>query len=237
MTEKEKIIEKLKKLFALGTSPNHHEAEAALAKAAAIMTEHNISTADVDLSEQGGITEERMPAKGQEKTTWAFALADACGMLYGCQTLRMRCAAQTQLRWVGTPLDVAAARMTFSHLMGSWRSIVKVDFGNRNEIALTMEKFKRSHLRGFYIAIARRVLSLVAKQKEVVHSATGRDLLVIKNAAINDFLSAEKIEEMRTRRTEVNREAFSAGLARGADIALHGAVEKNDGLKMIGSSL
>jgi hypothetical protein len=41
--DRSKLIERLKKLFALGQSTNQHEAELAMAKANEIMTEHQIT--------------------------------------------------------------------------------------------------------------------------------------------------------------------------------------------------
>jgi hypothetical protein len=54
MSNTEKIVEKIQKLFALGQSPNQHEAELALKKAIALMDTHNIRQEDLNLKDEIG---------------------------------------------------------------------------------------------------------------------------------------------------------------------------------------
>lgn len=51
MSVDEKLVERIKKLLALSGSNNEHEASAALAKAQAIMAEHNLSSGDLRVSD------------------------------------------------------------------------------------------------------------------------------------------------------------------------------------------
>ena len=52
-TEQSKILERIKKLLALATSSNEHEAAAAMAKAQALMAEHGLTEAKIRLSDIG----------------------------------------------------------------------------------------------------------------------------------------------------------------------------------------
>ncbi len=54
----EQILEKIKKLLALSTSPNPNEANAAIAKANELMLRHNISIGDIQTREMKDYTEE-----------------------------------------------------------------------------------------------------------------------------------------------------------------------------------
>lgn len=54
------VVEKIKKLLSLAQSDNPHERDAAMSKATALATEHEIDMALLDLSDVGKIVEEKM---------------------------------------------------------------------------------------------------------------------------------------------------------------------------------
>ena len=53
MTADLKVLEKIKKLLALSESQNEHESASALAKAQALMIEHDVTSMQIQLSEIG----------------------------------------------------------------------------------------------------------------------------------------------------------------------------------------
>lgn len=69
MTDKEKILEKLKKLLALSKSDNPHEAALALQRAQKLMLAYNITQADLALSDirEGENVRLHQPVSGQEQ--------------------------------------------------------------------------------------------------------------------------------------------------------------------------
>lgn len=52
---KDKILDKIKKLLALGTSSNEHEAQSALLKARKLMAEHKLSESDIDIKPESKV--------------------------------------------------------------------------------------------------------------------------------------------------------------------------------------
>jgi Protein of unknown function (DUF2786) len=78
-----KLLERLKKLFALGQSSNQHEAELATQKASEIMAEHQIAMSEIDLLDDGEITkEDHFMPEGARMANWVLRLASAAAILY-----------------------------------------------------------------------------------------------------------------------------------------------------------
>lgn len=230
----EKIIDRLKKLFALGQSSNQHEAELAMQKANEIMTEYQISATDIDLAEDGEVVREEMVVENGKRSTWLCALADACARLYDAKCYyNSKATHGLNLRFYGTPADIMAAKMTFNHLYGSWQSIVKLAVAGYAG-SVDTRVFKKSHGMGFTQAISGRVNELVEQRKAKVMSATGRDLVVVKGAAVEKFMEKIKIRSSRVG-GNIHQGAASAGLAAGKAIPLHGAIQAEKTL-MIGAA-
>jgi len=83
MTE-EKIIERVKKLLALGQSPNPHEAAAAMEKAQALMAEHNLSVGKLRVSEINELNV-RSQASVSILKPWEQGLMNTVAKAFGCR--------------------------------------------------------------------------------------------------------------------------------------------------------
>lgn len=84
-TDREKIIDKIKKCLALAKSSNEHEAAAALRQAQKLMQAHNISDLDMTAAEA---TEARAKAGAiQRPAGWESYLAGHVADAFGCKLL------------------------------------------------------------------------------------------------------------------------------------------------------
>jgi hypothetical protein len=82
MTEREKIIDKIKKCLALSVSSNEHEAEAALRQARKLMEAHGISDLDMQAAQA---SERRQRAGAQVKpSNWETGLSSRIARAFGC---------------------------------------------------------------------------------------------------------------------------------------------------------
>lgn len=81
--ENDKILEKIKKCFALAKSSNPHEAEIALRQARKLMEAHQL---DMDAVLSSTTREIRMAA-GKRPPTWSSCLGIACAKAFGCRML------------------------------------------------------------------------------------------------------------------------------------------------------
>lgn len=85
MTDREKILDKIKKCLALSASSNEHEAAAALRQARKLMEAHGIS----DLEMQAAQASERRQRAGaqREPSAWETELAVRIADAFGCRVI------------------------------------------------------------------------------------------------------------------------------------------------------
>lgn len=225
MTEdKQKIAERIRKLFALGASANQHEAELAMAKANELMKEHQISMTDVDLAEEGVITQEDYFVDDALRMVNSIGnLAGAVAILYDGNITQRRGNTNGSLRYrfYGTTTDIAAMKMTFAHLYESWKSIVKHDQAEAKKNGLNTATYKNSHMYGYSSALRSRAKALAAARTTEVKAATGRDLVVVKGAAVADFMSNLKFRSYGVK-AQVNHSAMKQGAERGNSASFGG---------------
>lgn len=82
MTEKEKVIERIRKLLALSTSANEHEAALAAERAQALLAQYNLSRSDVDRSEEQEFVMDYDEVT--DSRPWRRGLATMVAQLYFC---------------------------------------------------------------------------------------------------------------------------------------------------------
>lgn len=85
MTERDKIIGKIKKCLALSASSNEHEAATALRQARKLMEAHDVSDLDILAAEAA---ERRTQAgAGLKPSNWEAMLAGKVGIAFGCKVV------------------------------------------------------------------------------------------------------------------------------------------------------
>lgn len=222
LDQRDKIIDRLRKLFMLGRSANRHEAELALQRASEIMTSHQISLADMDVTEPGSVGFDDVHLKGHKRSTWIGILAKACATLYDAEAyyLVSHNGPGLTIRFFGTQEDIAVAQLTFSHLFASWKSIVALN--EHTESPQDVRAFRRSHGVGYSTAILERCKALAAQRKDKVEESTGKDLVVSKQAAIKEAMANSRIIKRKIVASE--RIGYARGHEHGQTIPLGGAV-------------
>lgn len=129
MTES-KIVAKIQKLLALSKSPNRHEAEAALAKANELMTEHQISMSQVEFTtyQKSPFSFKRFEAPGfKMRLAWPVWVAMGAGYIYDCEVLSPVNSRGTWVTFVGMPDNIKLAEATFRMLLDFWFFEVEKD--------------------------------------------------------------------------------------------------------------
>lgn len=136
------IIETIRRLIALGSSPNEHEAERAMAKAAELMARHNLAVADVEreinAASQRWVTED---------TDWTgridFEVRAACDIVtkfFFVKVIREPGhSGKTCIRIFGDPVNVQIGRYVFGYLIETFRVLAwskRIPRGSRNSYML-----------------------------------------------------------------------------------------------------
>jgi len=121
MPNKEKILDRIKKLLARAQSNNEHEAALAASMAAELMTEHQIAQAelDPDVSDVEPITEEAIDSDGK-RVQWKLNLVGGLAVSLGCKHFFTAGTHGHQARYyaVGPDSALATLRYMYRYLVG-----------------------------------------------------------------------------------------------------------------------
>lgn len=226
-----KMVERIRKLLALGTSPNQHEAEAALAKANQLMQEHQLSMSEVDVKAEGAVGKAAIDmGRIRSRTKWVHGIAHACAKLYDCTTIRTTNPYRKtwSLVFIGRASDIELAQITFDHLYKSWESISKHDLKLHGAM-LGSKLFYNSHGLGFSNAINRRVDLLVEERQEALRktATTGTALILVKGQEVQDYMR-DNFNNLKADRgtRSIDPYGYKAGKERGLVVPLGGAIGK-----------
>lgn len=211
----DKLIERVKKLLALATSSNPHEAAAALAKAQALMAEHNISIGKLAASELGDAKVDSKSSVGSPKD-YEVHLCSAIASAFGCRLLSTKGdswvykatggrGGWTSFTFIGTKSGVQVAEHVAIVMLRKLRQA-------RAEFVKTTAS-KSAAADAFCLGWAEGVRKHVA--------ALAIDATVA--AAINDMVEERtKGRKAKTQQSSLNdARAFHDGVRRGSEERLH----------------
>jgi Protein of unknown function (DUF2786) len=217
MADRNSIIEKIKALLAKTTENGATEAEmmSALDKASAMMDAYDITDEEVQASKDEAAMLHTDPPDLQDPHKIKWRLSYGVSQFCGVQIFRPR--RQTGLQCIGMPSDVQFATWLldnladfvfaelYAHLIGC--------LAPKNERGVIIRSFTAACCQ----RIVCRLLELVERSK-AARTSNGRELVVVKNAAIKAFMKDHGIH-LRTCRghspSNVDRAAQAAGRAAG----------------------
>lgn len=187
MADRNAIIEKIKALLGKTTANGATEAEmmSALDKAAAMMDVYDIADADVqDAKDEAAMLHADPPnLKDPHRIKWR--LCHGVSQFCGVQIYRSR--GETGLRCIGMPSDVKFAMW----LLDTLADFVFEELYAHLIGCLAPPSERRIIIRSFTEAccecITDRLLALV-KRSEAARTSNGRELVVVKDAAIKAFM-------------------------------------------------
>lgn len=216
----EKIVDRIRKLLRLAKDKGASEAEAAsaLAKAQELMLQHNIDHVD-DEDKPGIVQGEISPDRWDSK--WHLYIANAVAELFTCRTLWNK---QCNFRFVGMPLNVQAAEVTFPFVIDQIETLYKEGLNAFKQQVGKLNQQTRSDFRTtFKEACAMRVLK---KAREIL--AARRNQIPDHMALVVIDQTMDKIDQMfstmgtKTKSVAVRRSGFGtgAGYAAGDQVEL-----------------
>jgi hypothetical protein len=192
MADRESIIEKIKGLLAKTTANGATEAEmlSALDKAAAMMDAYDITDADVrEARDEAAILDAEPPdLKDPHNIKWRLSpgVAEFCGV----KIYRPR--RQTGLKCIGMPSDVQFARW----LLDTLADFVFAELYAHLIGCLAPEKERGIIIRSFTEACCDRInhrLCVLVERSKAARTGNGRELVVVKDAAIKAFMKDNDI--------------------------------------------
>lgn len=227
MTDKNKILDRIVKLFKLGGEfggTNTHEAEmmSAVTKARQLMTEHNISMADLH-----GITDKESAArieynirsntaytrKIRDLADYDKVVAMAIEYLFGVKALYYSGRhnwGTSSIRFIGEEVDTAIAVQVFHIILTAVRRHTRARYGGGNTWGI-------SHT-SYALGYAERIRTRAREASMEKGSETAALVVWSKNTAINKWIAdnTESAKEDRKQRDKkFDRAAFSRGYENG----------------------
>jgi hypothetical protein len=213
MTDRNAIIDKIKALLAKTTErgATEHEMMSALDKASAMKDTYEITDEELQLTKEEKAILHADPSNLADPHSIKWRLVVGVSEFCGVQIYRAR--HETGLRCIGMPSDVQFAMWLldtladfvfgelYAHLIGS--------LAPRNE--------RRVIIRSFVEACCDRItdrLFVLVKQSKAARTSNGRELVVVKGAAIEAFMKANDIR-LRTCSSRATSTINSAAAAAG----------------------
>jgi hypothetical protein len=187
MADRNAIIDKIKALLAKTTANGATEAEmlSALDKASAMMDAYDITDADVQVAKDEAAMLHTDPPDLKDPHNIKWRLSYGVAQFCGVQIFRSR--HQTGLKCIGMPSDVQFAIW----LLDSLADFVFAELYAHLIGCLAPQSERRVIVRSFTAAccerIADRLLALVERSK-TARTSNGRELVVVKDAAIKAFM-------------------------------------------------
>ena len=134
----DRILDRIRKLLALGESSNEHEAAIAVARAQELLARYHLSIEDLHAAEyRANIIEEPIVFEGRSQIDWVYRLFKAVQEAFDCRSLGVyRSGTQPKEPWrkprryemlvlVGTEANIKVARLTFDYLCDTVERLTK----------------------------------------------------------------------------------------------------------------
>jgi hypothetical protein len=236
--DRNSIIDKIKALLAKTTENGATEAEmlSALDKAAAMRDAYDISDEELALAKDEAVLQHSDPPDLKDPHNIKWRLSYAVAQFCGVQIYRAR--HETGLKCIGMPSDVQFA----TWLLDTLADFVFAELYAHLIGCLAPKSERRVIMRSFTEAccarITERLLALVERSKTACTS-NGRELVVVKDAAIKAFMKEHDIH-LRTScsysSSNTNAAAQTAGRAAGDRASFGRPVSGAAGVLRIGRS-
>lgn len=231
------IIEKIKKLFALGKSANEHEAALAMERARSMMLKYNIEQSDLAKNEIEDIIEIDF-ALNSKFNTPATTLAYWIGKGFNIKPIIIKTStgyhkSEKKIRFIGTISDIAAGTYVYGYILNlinikSKEYFEQIRWSKSKWTPSGSKKAQTDYSYGFVNTIAKQ-LEAMEKEREIVNPyevEVEKALVVVKNANIDKYIK-DTLGKVKSSNTKVNynREHYSAGAAEGSKHGIHKGVD------------
>ena len=215
-----RVIEKVRKLLALSSSSNQHEAALAAAHAQRLLAEHNLSMSELEVREEGAGETELQVARTVPK--WLSSLFATVANGFDCFPIVTTTDSISRLRFIGVGEDPAVASCTLQFLMKELRRLATLylrasESGQNWLTATERQRIRTSYLLGGVQGVRQ---ALAAQKARTPTTSTA--LVPVKDALIKQYREEQigQVRMQRSRRSTVVSAAFQQGRTDGAALQL-----------------
>jgi len=218
MTDKEKIVDKIRKLLALSESSNEHEALLAMENANKLLMKHNLEMSDVSEVDLNEMIEDDI-ISGKRIMTYKTNLLNSVMKLNNCEIIvHNRVRGEKIVKALGKKHNIQVSVSMYEYLIATMEKIAKKErVSNLNSFRI-----------GFAYSINQKVNEIIRernkKQNEFDEACTA--LVVVEKALVKKFMR-EKYPNIRTTSTKSSisdQASYMSGRSAGASVSLNAQV-------------
>ena len=217
--KKEKILKRVEKLLAMKTSPNENEVANANLLLKKLLNKYNLDINQIKLIKDKKENIIRTYYNfGSSLQFWEISLGNCIATFYDCKCLFSKY--KKDLTFIGFPMDVKITIQVFNYVSESFERIVR----DRMAEATNKKGFRQSFFTGAVNSLGKRLQKM---KLENGLKAQGKELMVVKEHEINDFLNETygKLKNSTMRSDIHNSSAYYSGIQTGKTISLNQQIE------------
>lgn len=234
--ELSKVIDKIKKLFALGKSSNENEAALAIERARTIMLKYNIEQSDL-IGEVEDVIEVDF-ALASKFNLPAISLAIAIGKGFMVNPILMKTStgyhkAEKKIKFIGTISDIAAGTYVYSYILNlvdqkSNEYYEQIRYSKAKWTPSEAKKVRADYAYGFIQAIKVKLEAMEAERNiaNPYEAEVSNALVVVKNANVQKYMDEQigKVKNSSVKGSQMSKEHSGAGYAEGEKTGIHRGV-------------
>lgn len=212
LTDTGKLHERLRKILALTQSPNEKEAGIAAAKLQKMLTEHNLSIADLEAKGQSApAMREQKHDLGKAAFAWKLNLAEGIAEHYYCAPIVNR--TTKSVAFIGRPENVESLQMLYAWVIDQIKAIATTE--RRRHFDETQEhidplRWQVSFGEGAVVRLIERLHEMKARQQEDMSRNDLGDvtaLVLHRQAEVSDWLEERHGYRVDGKQTKKDRES------------------------------
>lgn len=220
MREQTPIVEKIKKLLALASSSNEHEAALAAGHAQRLLSEHNLAMADIEAAHKPDTADTVETAAAKTLPKWLRHLSAGISAAFDCQAIHHP--ASAKLTFIGIGADVQIAAYTFTYLERTVRKLCRT-YMEQHVCSTHANRHRELMRQSYYLGAVSTITSRLKEQRVVTPVTTGA-LVPVKAELIRQAMNEiGTIRTMHSRRSYISGDAYARGQSDGGKVGIrHG---------------
>jgi len=232
--EREKWVDKIKKLLALSTSPNEHEAAQAMRLAQKFMIKWNVELYEVE----GGIKDESIKEKVVEKMKWLLPETRfICPILeeffcvrhyyddFWYEDWKSEYRAGRKLIFIGTESNIEIAKYVFEFLLRTFRELWHI---YKREEEIKSERFRLSFMNGVKLGLQSK---LREEREELLKDDETCTALVAINGVLTRHVEGLNLGSFNRGGYQGTFAVESSGYRNGRQININKAIDERGKVK------
>lgn len=212
------VIEKIKKLLALASSCNEHEAALAASHAQRLLSEHNLAMADIESEQKPQSADKVETSVAKSLPKWVRHLSAGICTAFDCQAVHHP--VQGKMTFIGVGADVQIAAYTFAYLDKTVRRLCS-NYIRHHVSDRTPNRQRELMRQSYYLGAVSTITGRLREQKIQTPTTPGA-LVPVKEGLIKKTMSElGPTRTVRSRRSYIDGHAYSKGQQDGHQVGIN----------------